>query len=183
MAIHSNILAWKIPWTEKTCVLQSMGLQRIRHDWACMHTLSCWLAKNQDKNWIKKKKGSNHYLIYTSCLLDSGLSESLCGASVGKAVNHTCYNSWPQWFKYESNDYWNWLWFEHCYDIIYGLNSSSPFPPFSKYPTGHKALLICIPFYHRDLIILFFIICNFGWLVKSVSDAKPYLVSNINKRG
>ena len=32
MATHSNILAWKIPWTEKPGRLQSMGLQRIGHD-------------------------------------------------------------------------------------------------------------------------------------------------------
>ena len=32
MAAHSNILAWKIPWTEKPGGLQSMGLQRVGHD-------------------------------------------------------------------------------------------------------------------------------------------------------
>ena len=32
MATHSSILAWKIPWTEKCGRLQSMGLQRVRHD-------------------------------------------------------------------------------------------------------------------------------------------------------
>ena len=32
IAIHSSILAWRIPWTEKTGELQSMRLQRIRHD-------------------------------------------------------------------------------------------------------------------------------------------------------
>ena len=32
MAIHSNILAWKIPWTEEPGRLQSMGSQRVRHD-------------------------------------------------------------------------------------------------------------------------------------------------------
>ena len=26
------------PWTEEPGGLQSMGLQRVRHDWACMHT-------------------------------------------------------------------------------------------------------------------------------------------------
>ena len=31
MATHSNILAWKIPWTEEPCGLQSMGSQRVRH--------------------------------------------------------------------------------------------------------------------------------------------------------
>ena len=32
MATHSSILAWKIPWTEETGRLQSMGPQRVGHD-------------------------------------------------------------------------------------------------------------------------------------------------------
>jgi len=32
MAIHSRILAWKIPWTEEPGRLQSMGSQRAGHD-------------------------------------------------------------------------------------------------------------------------------------------------------
>ena len=32
MATHSNILAWRILWTEKPDVLQSMGSQRVGHD-------------------------------------------------------------------------------------------------------------------------------------------------------
>ena len=32
MATHSSMLAWKIPWTEEPGGLQSMGLQRVRHD-------------------------------------------------------------------------------------------------------------------------------------------------------
>ena len=34
MATHSSILAWRIPWTEEPGGLQSMGSQRVRHDWA-----------------------------------------------------------------------------------------------------------------------------------------------------
>ena len=34
MATHSSILAWRIPWTEEPDGLQSMGSQRVRHDWA-----------------------------------------------------------------------------------------------------------------------------------------------------
>ena len=30
MAIHSNILAWRIPWTEEPYGLQSMGSERVR---------------------------------------------------------------------------------------------------------------------------------------------------------
>ena len=40
MAPHSNILAWRIPWTEEPGGLQSMGSQRAVHDGsylACMH--------------------------------------------------------------------------------------------------------------------------------------------------
>ena len=38
MATYSSILAGKIPWTEKPGGLQSMGLQRVGHDWATKHT-------------------------------------------------------------------------------------------------------------------------------------------------
>ena len=31
-AAHSNILAWKIPWMEEPGGLQSIWLQRVRHD-------------------------------------------------------------------------------------------------------------------------------------------------------
>ena len=33
MATHSRILAWRIPWTEDPGRLQSMGSQRVRHNW------------------------------------------------------------------------------------------------------------------------------------------------------
>ena len=49
MAPHSSTLAWKIPWTEEPGGLQSMGLLRVRHDWAtslslftCMHWRRKW---------------------------------------------------------------------------------------------------------------------------------------------
>ena len=32
MATHSSILAWRIPWTQDPGRLQSVGLQRVRHD-------------------------------------------------------------------------------------------------------------------------------------------------------
>ena len=32
MATHSSTLAWKIPWTEEPCKLQSMGSQRVKHN-------------------------------------------------------------------------------------------------------------------------------------------------------
>ena len=45
MATHSSSLAWRIPWTEEPIGLQSMGSQRVRHDWAtpglCLPLASC----------------------------------------------------------------------------------------------------------------------------------------------
>ena len=34
MATHSSILAWRIPWTEDPGGLQSMGSQRVGHNWS-----------------------------------------------------------------------------------------------------------------------------------------------------
>ena len=33
MATRSSTLAWRIPWIEDPSGLQSMGLQRVEHDW------------------------------------------------------------------------------------------------------------------------------------------------------
>ena len=32
MAIHSSVLAWRIPWTEEPDGLHSIGAQRVEHD-------------------------------------------------------------------------------------------------------------------------------------------------------
>ena len=45
MATHSSILAWKIPWTVKPGGLQSMGSQRVGHDWVTKQTTRNKLAQ------------------------------------------------------------------------------------------------------------------------------------------
>ena len=42
MATHSSVLAWRSPWTEEPGGLQSMELQRLRHDWVTKHSTSQW---------------------------------------------------------------------------------------------------------------------------------------------
>ena len=49
MAIHSSILAWKIPWMEELGGLQSMWSQRVRHNFTL-------------------------YILNTSCLLNMWFS-------------------------------------------------------------------------------------------------------------
>ena len=51
MATHSSILAWEIPWTEKPGSLQSMGVQKVRHN---------WVTKQQSKFSIRSPFISHH---------------------------------------------------------------------------------------------------------------------------
>ena len=47
---HSSILSCRIPWTEKPGRLQSMGFQRVRHDWVTFtltHSLHPWVTPRQ----------------------------------------------------------------------------------------------------------------------------------------
>ena len=55
MVIYSNILAWKIPWTEDPGGLQSMGSQRAGHDLSAeqQQTLLihiCYMSKQRKFN-------------------------------------------------------------------------------------------------------------------------------------
>ena len=60
MATYSSNLAWRIPWTEEPNRLQSMGSQKVGHNWAtnsfttyevlwCVLTISCPLCFSQRK--------------------------------------------------------------------------------------------------------------------------------------
>ena len=64
MAIHSSTLAWRIPWTEEPGRLQSMGSQRVRHnwsDWAHTHRL---FATRMSFRWsVCSNLLSVHFLI------------------------------------------------------------------------------------------------------------------------
>ena len=79
MAIHSSILAWRIPWTEKPGGLQSLGSQRIRHDYGTNtftfwpNQSHCWwgleLKQQKQKNWqslgpLKRMMGQDDHEIW-----------------------------------------------------------------------------------------------------------------------
>ena len=55
MATHSNILAWKIPWTEEPGRLQSMELQRVGHNWVTEHILhfNMYILNRKDSSIIE----------------------------------------------------------------------------------------------------------------------------------
>ena len=73
MAIPSSILAWRIPWTEGPGELQSMGSQRVGHNWVTnthththTHTHVAWgisvlwpQIESRPQQW--KPGNPNHY--------------------------------------------------------------------------------------------------------------------------
>ena len=57
MATHSSTLAWKIPWTEELGRLQSMGSQRVRHDWVT--SLEVFTMDTEVESDPKETRGQN----------------------------------------------------------------------------------------------------------------------------
>ena len=86
------LFAWKIPWMEKPGRLQSMGLLRVRHDWATSlsrigegngNPLQCSCLENprdggawwaavygvaQSRTWLKRLSSSSSKRTYTKLL-------------------------------------------------------------------------------------------------------------------
>ena len=72
MATHSSFLAWRMACTEEPGGLQSMGLQRVVHDWAT-NTLTYTLIQNK-KFKVREKKS-------IKCFTLSGTQRTLKSAS------------------------------------------------------------------------------------------------------
>ena len=74
MATHSSILAGRIPSVEEPCRLQSIGSQRVGHNWsdlACTHTHRClcvcvcvFTAFSFVFNHLKQSKGTMSSMFY-----------------------------------------------------------------------------------------------------------------------
>ena len=61
MVTLSSILAWRIPWTEEPCGLQSTGLQKSQtwlNDWAGMHTQSLQTIPLRHFNFRRLRKAN-----------------------------------------------------------------------------------------------------------------------------
>ena len=64
MAPHSRILAWRIPWTEESGGLQSIGLQTVGHDWVT-NTLFLY-GRNQHNivnTFLKKQRKKRIFFL------------------------------------------------------------------------------------------------------------------------
>ena len=89
MATHSSILTWRIPWTEEPDRLQSIGAQRVRHDWSdFMHAyISRW--KNVDMTFDGKSD--------TSSIVREEKKRGLCRCN------------WSEWQDNEGVHLWQFL--------------------------------------------------------------------------
>ena len=54
MAIHSSVLAWRIPGTGEPGGLLSMGLHRVGHDWSDLAAAEAWYTVSANKCLIKQ---------------------------------------------------------------------------------------------------------------------------------
>ena len=86
IAIHSSILAWRVPWTEEPGGLWSIGSQRVGHDWVTNH------AHMQEKLFLELSLGFLGLLSFTSSFLHFKINIHICclgfpGSSIGKESN------------------------------------------------------------------------------------------------
>ena len=67
LASHSNILSWRIPWTEEPGGLQSIGLQRAGHIWSNLAQRlsgSCYYSTSYTKNKTIRPHWRNIFLLF-----------------------------------------------------------------------------------------------------------------------
>ena len=63
IATHSSIVAWRIPWTKEPDRLQSMGSQRVRHNWAINTTFLGDMLNSQQEGLCKLQPTHSFWLL------------------------------------------------------------------------------------------------------------------------
>ena len=82
MATHSSVLAWEIPWTDEPGGLQSMALQRVRHDLATenkqmLNSIAILFLKNLSKTLIGLQGKIPCKIFYKSRKLDLAVFQDI----------------------------------------------------------------------------------------------------------
>ena len=83
MASHSDILTWRIPWTEEPSRLQPIGSQRVRQDWSdlaqCSTTLSIFRYPLRSSQFLRMSyflqwswNGKPNHVLVISCGFPTG---------------------------------------------------------------------------------------------------------------
>jgi len=93
MATHSSALAWRSPWTEEPGRLQSMGSQRVRHDWAT-HTNNVFSSLQISLHTTSCRQSYNTALLPW---LTSSLNPPHSQGKVGSSAGHSLHVSTIGW--------------------------------------------------------------------------------------
>ena len=100
MAPHSSTLAWKIPWTEEPGRLQSMGSQRVGHNWVTSLSLFTFM------HWRRKWQPTPLFLPGESQGRGSLVGCRLWGRTESDMteVTYLTFAIWSWWYWY----WWYW---------------------------------------------------------------------------
>ena len=121
MTTHYSILAWKIPWAEKPCRLQSMGSQRVGQNWAHYYNIKIWsklyilwsIGKDSDagRDWGQEEKGTTEdEMTGWHHRLDGRESELTQGVGDGQG-GLACRNSWGRKSQTRLSDWTELNWY------------------------------------------------------------------------
>ena len=149
MATHSSILAWRIPMDRGAWQgLQSMGSQRVGHDWVTKHThtkslwLSCLQSQEQEKahrSFASKShwaNGSANQVLRKERSGGRGARNlpSQIHSPVSTYIYHFCFatGSWQENSKVSGKESLLFMWLEKCLQpLVFGV---------SPKPQGKQAL-------------------------------------------
>ena len=105
-ATNSSILARKIPWTEKPGGLQSMGSQRVGHDWAASLNFTLWPRENlwSSLRYILSSSSKQYRLCMIIILLGR---KRLLWVSIHSGNTSLLWNMWMSQYFHEHYYYPN----------------------------------------------------------------------------
>ena len=141
MTTHSSILAWRIPRSEEPGRLQSMGLQRVGHDWATKHacTYTCshthvWHMYIHTQLCIQCTRQNVEWPFYFSSICSPYWISTLCVCVQSLRRVRLSVTPWtvacqaPLTVKFSRQEYWNGLPFpspvdlsNQCFSTVYRL--------------------------------------------------------------
>ena len=131
MATHSSIIAWKIPWREELGGLQSMGSQRVRHNWMISNTTK-YLSQYPDLSSSVKAPWCPHVKLRAGSCGSPGCLPVLCCSlchPIWASPRHSphacmraqsrptlcdsrdCGHQTPLFMEFSRQEYWSGLWF------------------------------------------------------------------------
>ena len=103
MATPSNILAWRISWTEEPGRLQSMGSHRVRRDWS---DLACTCHSEAHLKATEKQKQKQNCYLWGNTIqvsTNTALSEAKLPSQIMVLI-HQIFTEWLLCVKYYARD-------------------------------------------------------------------------------